>query len=276
MIPALLGVLMVAGVALALCGWAGVSLLPASLLAGLRRPGHWRGLRWLPVAVAAGVAVGWLTGWPVAAVAASVGTLIVPRTLRQRRVAHTIALREALADWAQRLGRTLAAGTGGIEEAIVRSARTTPAALAVPVTDLATRVRQRGLVAALQAFADDINDVTGDALAAALILRATDGGRGLLAVLDNLSASLRQDTAARRTVEVERAKPRTQMKIIIAIVVTVTAILLMSSRLLAAYDQPRGQVWLGVVCLIWGVAFWLADRLTRPERPTRFLRGDTR
>lgn len=269
---ALLGLLLAAGVAVALVGLTGVLPWPVSLRSMLHRA-PWRTVRWLLAAVVVGATIGWATGWPVAAVAAGVGAFVVPRMLRQQRTAHTIAIREALADWAQRLGRSLAAGTGGIEEAIIRSARTAPAALTAPVTDLATRVRHRGLVPALREFADDINDVTGDALVAALILRATDGGRGLLAVLDNLSTSLRQDTTARRAVEVERAKPQTQMKIIIAIVVVVTAILLMSSQLLAAYDHPRGQIWLAAVCVIWGFAFWLADRLTRPDLPTRFLGG---
>nr|CEL17636.1 putative integral membrane protein [Kibdelosporangium sp. MJ126-NF4] len=230
-------------------------------------------LRSLVAAVVVGLAIGWLTGWPVAAVAAAIGVLTVPRMLRQPRASELIATRDALAEWAQRLANLLAAGTGGIEEAIIRSARTTPAALAAPVGDLATRIRHRGLVPALRAFADDINDVTGDALVASLILRATDGGRGLLAVLDGLASALRKDAESRRAVEADRAKPRTQMKIIMAIVAGITAILLLTSGLFAPYDRPEGQLWFAFVAAIWGTAFWLADRLTRPGRPIRFLAG---
>lgn len=230
-------------------------------------------LRSLVLALLAGLSVGWATGWPVAAVAVGIGALTIPRMIRQPGVSQMIATRDALAEWAQRLANILAAGTGGIEEAIIRSARTTPAALTAPVTDLASRIRHRGLVPALRAFADDINDVTGDALAASLILRATDGGRGLLAVLDGLSSALRKDADARRAIEADRAKPRTQMKIIMAIVVGITAVLLLTSGLFAPYDLPGGQLWLAVVAVIWGIAFWLADRLTRPERPMRFLVG---
>lgn len=239
-------------------------------------------LRWGPIhvrrpsrsvvlAVLLGPAVWWWTGWPVASAAVVLAALVGPRVLRSG-ARQRIALREALADWTQRLAATLASGTGGLTDAIARTSRTGPAVIAGPLANLNHRIGSGAVEPALRAFADELDDFAVDAVVASLILRARDGGRGLGAVLEGWSASLRADVRAQREVEVERSKPRAQMKIVLCIVGTVLVVLLtMSRRFLVAFDSVTGQLWLGVVFALWFGAFWLAHYLTRDRRTPRLL-----
>ncbi|MEI2811934.1 MAG: hypothetical protein V9F00_17630 [Nocardioides sp.] len=61
---------------------------------------------------------------------------------------------------------------------------------------------------ALRAFADELDDSTGDLVAANLILGARRRGAGLASVLEGLAESVAADVRARRQVEADRAKPR--------------------------------------------------------------------
>jgi tight adherence protein B len=57
---------------------------------------------------------------------------------------------------------------------------------------------------ALRAFADDLDDATGDVVAANLILGARRRGAGLASVLDALAESVAADVRARRR---DRGRP---------------------------------------------------------------------
>ena len=57
-------------------------------------------------------------------------------------------------------------------------------------------------------FADDLDDATGDLVAANLILGARRRGAGLASVLEGLAESVAADVRARREIEADRAKPR--------------------------------------------------------------------
>ncbi|HYT10808.1 MAG TPA: hypothetical protein VEL73_09130, partial [Mycobacteriales bacterium] len=209
----------------ALAGTAGAALVGGLLLAvlGLRRapapPPRPPRRRRLPSrtvvlgSLAAGLLVLAVTGWPVLALTAATAAAGVPR-LRGAgpAAAGRTARLEALAGWTRRLADILAAGAGGLEHAIAASARSCPAPIAAQVTALARRLTVEGPEPALRSFADDLDDPAGDLVAAALILRARHGGRGLRGVLDALAADVAEQVRMRREVDADRAKPRTNAR----------------------------------------------------------------
>jgi Flp pilus assembly protein TadB len=95
---------------------------------------------------------------------------------------------------------------------------------------------------ALRAFADDLDDATGDLVAANLILGARRRGAGLASVLDGLAESVAADVRARRQVEADRAKPRSTARWVTLISTSVLVILAVSGSYVAPYRSPLGQV----------------------------------
>ena len=76
---------------------------------------------------------------------------------------------------------------------------------------------------ALRAFADDLDDATGDLIVATLILGARRRGPGLARVLAAVADSVAEEVAMRRKVEAERAKPRTTARAVTLITLGVVA-----------------------------------------------------
>src|SRR5882762_8405294 len=108
--PTVLGLTIALGVLLVVLGLRPAAPLPIALGSFILKRPRPLSPRSILMAVFVGIAIGWATGWPVAGIASGVGALTVPRMLRQPAVSHTIEIREALAEWAQRLANALAAG----------------------------------------------------------------------------------------------------------------------------------------------------------------------
>jgi tight adherence protein B len=261
----------------------GIVLIVVGLRRAPRRPGALRiPRRWLAGRQArrAGAAVGltaavWVvTGWPVAGVAAGLAAARPFPTGRAAR-ARQVERLEALAAWTRRLADVLSSGAGGLERALAVTAQACPPAIAGEVRALAGRLPVEGAEGALRAFADDLSDVgsaAADLVAAALILRVRRGGRGLRPVLDALSSDLGDLVRAQREVEADRAKPRSNIRALIAItLIVLTATVVFARDYLAPFGSPPGQVALAGILAVFGLGLWLATRIGRPERPTRFL-----
>ena len=232
--------------------------------------------RRLLAAAFAGTVLAWLvTGWPVAAVAAGAAVLGVPRLLSQSRARRQLDRLEALEAWTRRLADLLASGAGGLEQAIGASVRTCPPPIAVEVGALAGRLRVDGPEAALRGFADDLADIgspAADLVAAALILRARRGGRGLRPVLDALAADVADLVRARRATDADRAKPRSNVRVLVAVTSIVLGVTLVFARdYLAPFGTPAGQVMLAVITGVFAAAILLLARITRPPDTPRFL-----
>ena len=85
------------------------------------------------------------------------------------------------------------------EQALVSTLRSTPEPIRPEVARLVSRLRARWSTEdALRAFADDLDDATGDLIAANLILGARRRGAGLASVLEGLAESVAADVRARR------------------------------------------------------------------------------
>ena len=226
-------------------------------------------------AVGVGVVVGVVTRWPVAGLAAAVATGGIPRLLTSRQTRHQLDRLEALEAWTRRLADLLGSGAGGLEQAITASVRTCPAPLTVEVQALARRLRQIGPEAALRAFADDLAGLgspAGDIVAAALILRVRRGGRGLRPVLEALASDVADLVRARRAVEADRAKPRSNVRVLIGLTAVVLAVTMVFARdYLSPFTSAAGQLVLAVIAVLFGLGMWLMSRITRLPEAVRIL-----
>lgn len=244
LLPEVAGALVVAGVigvVLGLRPTEPTPLRPARRRAPLR---HWPARTRLQalIGVGLGAAVWLITGWALALVVGPVAVLGLPVLLSAPPAAARIVRLEAMEAWTRSLAGVLTVGAG-LEQALVTTLRSTPAPIAAEVKRLVARLRARwDTETALRAFADELDDATGDLIAANLILGARRRGAGLASVLDGLAESVAADVRARRAVEADRAKPRATARWVTLITVTVLGILAMTGSYVAPYKSPLGQL----------------------------------
>lgn len=282
LVPALAGALMVGGV--------------LALIVGLRpspvspRPTQRRGLRPLSkrtrvlllAGLAGGVVALLVTGWVLALVVVPLAFVGLPTLLSSGSAAVRIERLEAMEEWTRSLSGVLTVGVG-LEQALVATLRSTPAAIAPEVTRLVARLRSRWVTEdALRAFADELDDATGDLVAANLILGARRRGAGLASVLEGLAESVAADVRARRQVEADRAKPRATARWVTLISVGVLVVLAVSGTYVEPYQSPFGQVILVallaayVATLVWMKRMAIGRALPRflSPAPTTVQGGD--
>ena len=236
------------------------------------RPGA-RRQRALWVAGGVAAAAVWLvSGWPVGGVLVGLAVVGVPWLLEQFSAGNAAVERlEALQEWVRRTSDVLAAG-GGLEQTLIRSARTAPEPIQVEVVTLAARLQARWPTSrALLAFADDLDDAAGDLVVGALLLGAELRGPGLARVLTELARSLSEEVTMRRKVEADRAKPRANARWLLLITVAASGLAALNGDYLAPYGTGLGQLVLAVICaLIVGCLLWMR-RLTVAVPSARFL-----
>lgn len=280
-VPALAGALIVAGLIGILVGLTPVEQRPS---APRRRPHLASGLaripvrtRWLAAAGLTGGVVAYaLTGLLATLVAVPVGAVGLPMLLSASPAQARVDRLDALAEWTRSLSGVLTVGVG-LEQALVATLRSTPQAIRPEVGKLVARLRARwGTEDALRAFADDLDDATGDLIAAALILGARRRGAGLANVLDGLSESVAAEVTARREIEADQAKMRTAARNVTVITLVVLTGLAATGDNLDPYRTPLGQVILAVYLVAYGAALvWLRRMATPPAAP-RFLGAQLR
>jgi Flp pilus assembly protein TadB len=274
LIPAVAGALIVAGVIGLVLGLRQTTADPKQ--AATRRPPRLRSIdrstRLLLLAGVAVGAVGWLvTGWLLALVAAPVAAAGLPMLLSSGSAATRIERLQAMEEWTRSLAGVLTVGIG-LEQALVATLRSTPAPIAPDVARLVVRLRARwDTEDALRAFADDLDDSTGDLIAANLILGARRRGAGLASVLEGLAESVAADVRARRQVEADRAKPRATARWVTIISVSVLVILALSGTYVVPYRSAFGQVLLvSLLAAYVATLIWMKQMATGRPLP-RFL-----
>ena len=225
-------------------------------------------------ALAAGVLVLLVTGWPVAALGAAGGVVFIPKVLGGGKASKQLITRsEALADWTRRLADLISSGAAGsTRDALRRSLSSVPEPIAPAVANLVTRMGPQGTETALRQFAREIDDPAAEKIAMVLILRERNGGPGLAEVLTALAADLDDRSRMVREVEAERAKPRSNMRTIVVVtLVLVVGMTLFARTFLSGYSTPLGQVALLVVVAIFATALRWMRRLSDPVKPPRVL-----
>lgn len=240
-----------------------------------RRPGRqhadrmWR--RRLLAALAGGVLAGVTTRWPAAVPLGAAACWWGPGLLRGDRThQEAVARVEAIAAWAESLRDTLAAASG-LEQAIQSTAGLVPAAIAAPVRDLATRLRDgEPAPKALRGCADALADPVADLVIVALIAAAEGHARDLAGLLGALATTARDQAAMRLRVITARARIRSATRIIVVATLAMAAGLLVWARdFMTAYDTPTGQLMLlGIGGLVAVALTWLhaQSRIATPAR----------
>ncbi|WP_313404837.1 type II secretion system F family protein [Aeromicrobium sp.] len=271
LIPALAGALVVAGVIGLFIG-----LRPSERVDRPPRPHRTprlskQTLRLLLAGVAAGVLAFAITGWVLALVATPVAFVGLPVLLSSSSAQQRIVRLEAMEEWTRTLAGVLTVGVG-LEQALVTSLRSTPAAINPDVTRLVSRLRARWKTEdALRAFADGLDDATGDLVAANLILGAQRRGAGLASVLEGLAESVAADVRARRQIEADRAKPRATARWVTLISVGVLVVLAISGTYVEPYRSPLGQVILVLLLAAYVATLVWMKRMAIGRPMPRFL-----
>ncbi|MHB8913309.1 MAG: type II secretion system F family protein [Lysobacter sp.] len=222
--------------------------------------------------VVAGGMLGWLlTGLALMVLAVPVAVVGLPRLLRAPASAARVDRLEALEEWTRNLAGVLAVGVG-LEQAITASLRSAPEPIRPQVATLVARLAARWQTdAALRAFAADLDDATGDLVAASLILSVRRRGAGLVAVLEGLAASVAEDVRTRRAIEADRAKPRATARAVTYITVGVLVLLAMNRTYVEPYTSPSGQLLLAVLLSAYiATLLWMRQMTTGRPAP-RFL-----
>ena len=250
LVPALGGALMVIGI--------------IGLIAGLRKtperpPAPRRNTRFalprlsrrtqllLAAGLTLGVVVALVSGWLLGLVLVPAATVGLPVLLSSSDETVKIRRLEAMEEWIRSLSGVLTAGVG-LEQALIATLRSTPEAIKPEVSRLVARLRARwSTESALRQFADDLDDATGDLIAANLILAARRRGPGLASVLDSLAESVAADVRSRRQVEADRAKPRATARWVTIITVVVLGVLGFTGNYVEPYATPVGQMILALL-----------------------------
>jgi Flp pilus assembly protein TadB len=241
----------------------------------------WRGLpawqRWSSLAaLAIGVLVMVATGWVVAVPVLPAAVLGLPALLMVSSADRQIARMDAIAEWTRNLAGVLTAGQG-IEAAIQASLRSASDAIRPEVARLVGRMRSRwSTEQALRAFADDLDDATGDLVCAALILGAAKRGDGLARVLQDLAESVAADVRGRRQIEADRAKPRASARMVTLLSIGALVFFGLGGRFFAPYSTPLGQLILLVLLSCYGLLLWWLRRMAEIQPATRILGSQLR
>lgn len=228
--------------------------------------------RTILVGAVIGLAVALFTGWVIATVLVPATLIGLPVLLSAPPSASRIERLEAMEEWARSLSGKLTAGQS-LRSALMRSLRSAPTAIEPEVSRLVNRLWANTTTteAALRAFAEDLNDSTGDLLVANLILAARGRGTGLAPALEALAESVAADVRARRQIEADQQKPRTTAQTVTAITLGVLGILAFTGDYIEPYGSPLGQVVLAILLASYVAALLLLRKMSVARPLPRFL-----
>lgn len=256
-----------------------MGFMPAAI--PVSRPRHTNGNRpkitratWIKIGVGSviGLMAALLTGWVILVAMVPAAIVGVPYLLGSGSDAAGIKQLDALEEWTRSLSGVLGAGVS-LEQAIVVSQASAPAAIEQQINNLAARLRSRmSSEEALRRFADELEDTTADKIVATLILGARRRNVGLTRILEDLAESVAEDVSARRMVQAERARQTTTVRYVTLItVVFFGGFLLLGGAYVAPYGTALGQPILAVLLAAYvGVLVWLR-RMNRAELLPRLL-----
>ncbi|MFF7451617.1 MULTISPECIES: type II secretion system F family protein [unclassified Streptomyces] len=213
-----------------------------------------------------------VAGGLLGAAVVGVPWLITPSKIAAERIGQL----EALSEWTQRLAGLLRLGMG-LEQAMITSRKGAPDALAPQIASLSERLR-RGWrpEEALRAFAGELDDVTADKVTAALILSVNDRGPGLAQALEDLAGTVREEVGRKRSIEADRAKPRTTVRWMTIITLGVIVAGFFVPSYTRPYSTLLGQLVLGFLTAGFVAVLAMMRQLGTFRRIPRFLITDPR
>jgi Flp pilus assembly protein TadB len=268
------------GVLLVVQGFRGRQVLPSLRREAPGGVGRDAVLIWAMVALVTGVAVLAVTGWPVAAAAAVVLVVMIPRLMSgQRTHQEYIQRTQAIATWTEMI-RDNMAGAAGLGQALQATTVFAPAPIAPEIRRFSARLDHSSLVDALHALGEDLNHPSADLIVVALSNAARLETRELAVarkdgqsspLLSRLATAIRDDVRMRLRVDVGRARIRTSARIVVATtVLTIVFLYLFAGDLLEPYDTLAGQAWMCVVTAVFVLGGWMLSVYGRVQMPERF------
>lgn len=224
----------------------------------------------LLVGFAAGVILWLVSGWLVAVVIVPAAVAGLPFLLASPNNGQTARL-DALKDWCWALKGSLTTGMS-LEDAITASLASTPGAVRDEVTMLVHRLQARTRTeAALRAFAEDLNDATGDLVVGNLILASRRRGQGLADLLGKLAESVSAEVKVRQQIEADRATGRAEARWVTIITILILGGLALRSDYIAPYGTPAGQILLAALLTAFtGLLIWMRNMAAGKPIP-RFM-----
>lgn len=252
---------------------------PARAVTPFGRLGKWfvqldRRTRVLMVGGAvAGLLVALVTGWVIAIVLVPAGIIGIPLLLTPPPAAASIEKLEALEEWTRSLSGKLTAGQS-LRSALIKSLQSAPAPIEREVGLMVSRLWNNTATTedVLRAFAEDLNDSTGDVVASQLILAASGRGQaGLSKALDALAETVASDVRARRQIAADQAKPRTTARTVTVITLGVLGMLAFTGDYIEPYGSPLGQVVLAVLLAAYVATLLWMRRMAVAKPLPRFL-----
>jgi Flp pilus assembly protein TadB len=225
--------------------------------------------------IVGGIAVAAITGWVLALLVVPVAAVGLPWLLSSPR--PDIAQLEALQEWTRALAGVMGEGQG-LEQAIPATLRSTPEAVQPQVRRLVYRLRAGWTTPdALRAFGDEIGTTTGDLVVSKLILASRRRGDGLVQALRDVAASAASDVAARRRIEADRAKPRSNARFVTLVSAGTLAFLsLGGTDYMAPYRTPFGQLLLALLLAAYiGILIWMRQMAAGRPEPRFLVQGTT-
>ncbi|MER6117943.1 type II secretion system F family protein [Streptomyces sp. NPDC001743] len=239
-----------------------------------RTPTSWwaRGQARMAGAAVAGLGVWLFTSWLTGGLITVAVVLGLPWLLNTSGSGKSqIDKLEAIEEWVRRMSDIHTVGVS-LEATIQRSLETVPKAIREEVQLLVSR-QQAGWVPqdAYRAFADDLNDSMVDEVAALLILHVEDRGSGLSKAMRELADALQHEVLARREVEADRQKPRTNDRWVTIFCLGIFGITAFSGTYVEPYNTVTGQLVLAFVAVAFVlVKIWMR-RMAILEPAPRFL-----
>lgn len=280
LLGAVLGALTAAG---AVCLVIGLRPAPADAPIGpasvqrrrRRRPGRWwprtpREKTLGALGLLGGLALALFGGWVVAIILVPVVAVGLPRLLAAPDGVDPDRL-EAMEEWVRALTGVLHADMP-LRTAIIATLSSAPTKIRPEVQTLVARLHaRRPLADALYGFAEDLDDQTGDYVAAALIQASSVSNAGLTRTLPAIAAEVATEVRVRRSIGVERARAINQARWVAGFAVVGMSLFVLLTPFGAAYHSPMGQiVLLGLAGAFASVLLWMRRRATTTP-PARFL-----
>ncbi|MGV2915606.1 type II secretion system F family protein [Streptomyces alfalfae] len=231
-----------------------------------------RGQTRLAGATVLGLGVWLFTGWLSGGLVTAVVVIGLPWLLNTSGSGKAqIEKLEAVEEWVRRLSDIHTVGVS-LEASVQRSLETAPKAIREDVTLLVSRLSAGWTPQdAYRAFADSLNDAMVDEVVALLILHIEDRGAGLSRAMRELAEALQLEVQARREVEADRQKPRTNDRWVTIFCLGIFGITAFSGSYTKPYETLMGQM----VLVFVGVAFVLVKiwmrRMAIIEPAPRFL-----
>jgi Flp pilus assembly protein TadB len=225
----------------------------------------------LVAGVAAGVLFASTTGWMIFVVAIPLALVGMRAIFSDQGEKSQTDKLSAIETWTRSLSGLIVTGTP-LERALTSSLSNAQPEIYADVSRLVARLEARWSTPdALQAFADDLNDPTGDLVVMNLMLAAKERGQGLVNALNDLAQTVFDEVKVRRQVTSDRSKPRWNARLVTILTIGLMLAIPLMSSFSEPYKTPIGQLifagWLGIIALL----LVAMKRIVAPQAIPRML-----